>query len=87
MKLDYRLIILDDHMLRMELGALRKHLSQLGESAFDKGLLANVMTSQGVGAHHDPIDIIRDILEKRLSISILQALEYLTNVVFLDSHL
>src|SRR5258708_1097433 len=31
MKVDYPLIVLDNQILHVELGALRKHLSQLGE--------------------------------------------------------
>jgi hypothetical protein len=44
MKLDRRLIISNDYILGMELGALRKYLCHFGESAFNKGLLAEVAT-------------------------------------------
>src|ERR1700722_12194974 len=48
MKFDYRLVILNDQVLYMELRALRKDLSQLGESAFDKSSLAKVVSSEGM---------------------------------------
>src|SRR5260370_24158022 len=74
MKLDYRLIVLDDQILHVELGALRKHLSQLGEGAFDEGFLAGVVTGEGVGAHHCPVDLVGNLLKEGRARPVLESL-------------
>ena len=51
MKLDRRLIALDNEMLRMELSPSWKHLAQLGESAGDEVRLAAVMACERMAAH------------------------------------
>jgi hypothetical protein len=47
MKLDYRLVVLYDPILHVELRAMWENLAQLGESALPESLLAAIVTGGG----------------------------------------
>jgi serine/threonine protein kinase len=49
-------------------------------------LLAEVMTSQGVGALHDPVPIICHMFEEAGTVAGFKFLEYCANLVFCDCH-
>src|ERR1700677_1277208 len=70
MKLDHRLIVHDEQMLHMELCALRKYLSQLGEGARDEVLLAVIVTGEGVGPHDNPVNVVSYLFEKGSAVAV-----------------
>src|ERR1700756_4752398 len=84
MKLDHRLIVLDQQMLHLELRALRKNLTQLGEGAGDEGLLAAVMPCERVGSHHGPVDVVGDVFEEGSTVAHLESLEDFANTLGCD---
>ena len=86
MKLDHGLIVFHDQMLRMEAGALRKNLRQLGEGAFDEGLLAEVVTGQRVSAHHGPVNVVGYMFKEGGAVAGLKPLEDCANLIGCDSH-
>src|SRR6266851_2696130 len=86
MKLDYRLIVLDGQILHVELGALRKHLSQFGEGAFDEGFLAGVLTGERVGAHHFPVNVVGNLLKEGRAVTVLESLEDFANALGCNDH-
>jgi hypothetical protein len=64
-----------------QLGALRKYFPKFGERASNKVSFRMIMAGQGMSTHYDPINIIRNMLEKRRSVPVFQALKGLKNVV------
>jgi hypothetical protein len=87
MELDCRFIPLDDHVLRMELRPMRKNLAQLSEGAFNKGLLAEVVASQGMGPHHGPVDVLGYVFEEDSAVAALKSLEDFANSIWCDNRL
>src|SRR5450432_2751167 len=87
MKLDDRLIVLNDDVLGTELGALRKHLTQLGESTFDKGLLAEVVTGKWVRPLHNPIHVVGHMREEGSPVAVLKSLKDFANTFRCNCHL
>ena len=51
-------------MLDMQLRTFRKHFVELIERAGDEVRLRVIVTGQGVGTLHDPIDVIGDVGKK-----------------------
>jgi hypothetical protein len=74
MKLHHGLVVLDDQMLRHELGPIREHLAELGERAGDELGLGFVGASKRMGAHHSTVDVI-DVLEEARAVAVLQTFE------------
>src|ERR1700722_19390977 len=74
-------------MFHLELRALRKNLTQLGEGAGDKGLLAAVMPCERVGAHHDPVDVVSYVFKEGSAVAPLESLKNVANTLARDSHL
>jgi hypothetical protein len=87
MKLDHRLIILDEQVLHVKLRALRKNLTQLGEGVSDEVLLAAVVSGEGVGPHHGPIDVVSYLFEEGSAVAVLKSLENFANTVGCNSDL
>jgi hypothetical protein len=81
MKLDDRLIVLDDQIFHVELRALRKDLGEFVKRARNERLLATVVSRERVGAHHDPVDIVSDVFEEGSAVAVLQAFEDIANCV------
>src|ERR1700678_3012953 len=81
MKFDHRLVILNDHVLYMELRALRKDLSQFGKSAFNKGSLATVVSSEGMSPFHNPVHVVGHMLEERGAVAVFKPLKDFANPV------
>lgn len=48
----------------MQLGAVRKSFSQLGEDVIYEGLLTKVVAGERVGAHHCPVNIVGYVFEE-----------------------
>ena len=86
-KLDHCLIVLNKHVLCLQLDTLQKHAIQLSERAIDECLRAELMTSQGVCALHDPVHIICHMFEETGTVARFKFLEYCANLVFCNSHL
>src|ERR1700677_1169472 len=86
MKLDHRLIVLDDQVFHVELRALGKNLSQLGERALDEGRLAGVVTGERMGPHDRPVHVVGHMREEGGAVAHLQSLEDLANEVFCNRH-
>src|ERR1700677_605509 len=87
MKFDYRLVVLYDQILHMELRAVWENLAQLGEGALPESLLATVATGEGVGAHHCPVDVVSYPFEERSAVAVLKSLKDLANTVGCNCHL
>jgi uncharacterized protein (DUF2267 family) len=81
MKLDDRLIVLDDQVFHVELRALWKDPSEFVERARNERLLARVVTRERVSAHHDPVDIVSNVFEEVGAVAGLQAFEDIANDV------
>jgi hypothetical protein len=81
MKFHYRLVVFYDQILYMELRAVWENLTQLGEGAISESLLATVVTGEGVGAHHFPVDVVSYPFEERSAFAVLKFLEDLANTV------
>jgi hypothetical protein len=81
MQFDYRLVALYDQILHLELRALWENLAQLGERSLPEGLLATVVTGEGVSAHHYPVDVVSHPLEERSAVAVLKLLKDLANTV------
>ena len=75
MKLHHGLIVLDDQMLRHELGPIREHLAELGELAGDEVGLGFVGASKRMGAHHRTVGVIGEVLEEARAVAVLQTFE------------
>jgi hypothetical protein len=76
------MVILYQEVLKVQPGAFGKDLPEFGERAGDKVSFRMIMAGQRMSAHYDPIDIISDMLEKRCSVSVFQALEDLPDVIW-----
>jgi hypothetical protein len=44
------------------------------------------MTREGVSTHHDPVDVVRNVLEEGCAIAVLQPLEDFARVVGSNGH-
>jgi hypothetical protein len=86
MQLNHGLITFRDHMLHMQLRALRKNPAQLGEGARNECLFAGIVTRERVRAHHGPIDVIGYMLEEGSAVAILQSSENLAYLAEWDAH-
>src|ERR1700722_13185224 len=86
MKFDYRLIALNEQMLHMQLSALRKNFTQLGEGAFYKNLLTKVVTGEWAGAHHCPVNVVGHLFEEG-AIAVFKSLKRFANTLSCNSHL
>src|ERR1700733_6409007 len=86
MKLDRHLIALDDQILNMKLRTFRKNPRQLGECAFDEGLLARIVAGQWMGAHDCPVNVVGYMVEKGGAIAPLEPLENLQNTLACKGH-
>src|SRR6202167_5992720 len=87
MKFDYRLVVLYDQILHMELRAVWENLAQLGEGALPESLLATVVTGEGVGAHHWPVDFVSYPFEECSAVAVLKSLKNLANTIGCNCHL
>src|SRR6202050_697341 len=87
MKFDYRIVVLNDQILHMKLRALRKDLSQLGESAFDKRSLAKVVSSERMGPFHNPVHVVGHMFEERGAVAVFKPLKDFANPVGCNCHL
>src|SRR5580692_6454464 len=87
MKLDRRLIITDDQILHVELGALRKNLPQFGECSCYEGLLAKVVTGKRVCPLYNPVHIVGYMLEEGSAVAVFKSLEDIANAIGCNSHL
>src|ERR1700756_4905492 len=85
-QLDHRLIVLDQQMLHLELRALRKNLTQLGEGAGDEGLLATVTPCERVGAHHGPVHVVTYVFKEGSAVALLKSLKDFANTLGCDCH-
>jgi hypothetical protein len=81
MKFNYCLVVLYDQFLHMELRSVWENLAQLGEGALRESLLATIVTGEGVGAHHCPVDVVSYQFEERGAVAVLKSLEDLANTV------
>src|SRR5580704_197270 len=86
MKLDHRLIVLDDQMLHLELCALRKNLSQFRKGASNEIILAAVVTCQRVSAHDGPVHVLGYALEEVSAVAFLEPLEDLADTFGSNGH-
>src|SRR5271168_3465192 len=73
-------------MLRFQLRAPRKNLSQLGEGTGDEVLFAVVMSREGMRAHDDPVDVVSHVFEEGSAVAALKSLKDFANAVGCDSH-
>src|ERR1700684_42182 len=87
MKFDYRLVVLYDQILHMELRAVWENLAQLGEGALPESLLATVVTGERVGAHHCPVDVVSYPFEECSAVAVLKSLKNFANTVGCNCHL
>ena len=56
---------------------MRKHWTQPEEHMVNERLVAQGTTREGVSTHHDPVDVIRNVLEEGCAVAVLQPLKTL----------
>src|SRR5260370_9544866 len=62
------------------------HRTRAARRAFDEGVLARVVTDEGAGARHCPVDVVGNLLKQGRAVSVLESLEDFANELRCNGH-
>ena len=75
-----------ERVRHLKLHATRQHLGELAERAGLECGLGTVVTSQRMGAHHRPVDIVRNMAEESVSLAMLEIGKDAAHCLLVEAH-